>query len=112
MSADCPLTDPLDSLAVYARVSTYELASEKLEDGIRGFRDAIERIQELDGLQEVYLLVDRETGQAVTITLWNDAHAMSSSRVAASRARSEAARAADGEIKSTCEYEIVLHETR
>jgi hypothetical protein len=96
---------------VHARVSTYELARDKLEEGIRGFREAIDRIRDLQGLQEAFLLIDRENAQAVTITLWDSAHSMELSRVPASRARSEAARAADGEVKSTCEYEIAVRET-
>ena len=95
---------------MHARISTYDLALDKLEEGIRGFREAAERISALDGLHEVLFLVDRENGQAVTITLWDSSDTMSSSRVAASRARSDAARAADGEVKSTCEYEVVLRE--
>jgi heme-degrading monooxygenase HmoA len=97
---------------VHARVSTYELSLDKLEDGIRGFREAIDRIRQLEGNQEVFLLVDRENGEAVTITLWDDAQAMTASRVAASRARSDAARTADGEVKSSCEYEVVIREGR
>ncbi|MDQ3823553.1 MAG: hypothetical protein M3321_09970 [Actinomycetota bacterium] len=95
---------------MHARVSTYDLALDKLEEGIRGFRQAVERIRELDGLHEVIFLVDRENGRAVTITLWDSSETMNSSRVAASRARSEAARTADGEVQSTCEYEVVLRE--
>ena len=95
---------------MHARVSTYELAPEKLDDGIRGFREATDRIRQLEGIQEVFVLVDRENGQAVTITLWEDAQTMTSSRVAASRARSDAARTADGEVKSSCEYEVVIRE--
>jgi heme-degrading monooxygenase HmoA len=95
---------------MHARVSTYELAPDKLDEGIRGFREAMDRIRALNGLQEAYVLIDRENGQAVTITLWDTADSMVSSRVAASRARSDAARAADGEVKSSCEYEIAIHE--
>ena len=95
---------------MHARVSTYDLAPDKLEEGIRGFREAAERIRQLDGLEEVIFLIDRENGRAVTVTLWDGADTMSSSRVAASRARSDAARAADGEVQSTCEYEVVLRE--
>jgi len=96
---------------VHARVSTYELSPDKIEDGIRGFRKAMDRIRELDGLEEVFFLVDRENGQAVTITLWDGAATMTASRVAATRARSDAARAADGEVKSSCEYEVVIRES-
>jgi hypothetical protein len=97
---------------VHARVSTYDLSLDKLDDGVRNFREAIDRIRELDGFEEALFLVDRENGQAVTITFWNNTHSMESSRVAASRARSDAARAADGEVKSTAEYEIAIRETR
>ena len=97
---------------MHARVSTYDLSPDMIEDGIRGFREATDRIRELEGIHEVFLLVDRENGQAVTITLWEDAQTMASSRVAASRARSDAARAAEGEVKSSCEYEVVIREGR
>lgn len=97
-------------MAVHARVSTYELSPDKLEDGIRSFREATDRIRDLDGNKEVILLVDRENGQAVTITFWEDAQTMTSSRVAASRARSDAARSADGEVRSSNEYEVVIRE--
>lgn len=91
-------------------MSTYDLPLDKLDDGIRGFREATDRIRQLEGIQEIFVLVDRENGQAVTITLWDDAQTMTSSRVAASRARSDAARTADGEVKSSCEYEVVIRE--
>jgi hypothetical protein len=97
---------------VHARVSTYDLSLEKLDEGIHNFREAIDRIRQLEGFEEALFLVDREAGQAVTITFWNNAHSMEASRVAASRARSDAARAADGEVKSTCEYEIAIRENR
>lgn len=92
-------------------MSTYEIPAERLDDGVRSFREAIERIRNLDGFQEAYFFVDRENGQAVTITLWDGADSMVASRVSASRARADAARAADGEVRSTSEYEIALHET-
>ena len=97
---------------MHARVSTYEVALDKLDEGVASFREAIARISGLGGFEEALLLVDRENGQAVTITLWNDTESMVASRVAASRARSDAARAADGEVKSSCEYEIAIHEKR
>jgi heme-degrading monooxygenase HmoA len=96
---------------VYARVSTYDVEPERIDDSVRSFREAIEAIRALDGFHEAFLLVDRENGQAVTITLWDGPGSMVASRVRASRARTDAARAADGAVKSTCEYEIALHET-
>ena len=96
---------------MHARVTTYDLAVDKLDEGIRSFGEAIDRIRQLNGLREAFFFVDRENGQAVTVTLWEDAASLAASRVAASRARSDAARAADGEVKSSCEYELAIHET-
>lgn len=96
---------------MFARISTYELPPERAEDAIHSFRDAIERIRDLEGFREVYFLVDRHGGQAVTITMWETAQAMEASRVAASRARSEASRAVDGAVRNTAEYEIAIHES-
>ena len=93
-------------------MSTYDVSLDRLDDGVASFREAIERIRGLPGFEEALLLVDRENGQAVTITFWDDTEAMIASRVAASRARSDAARAADGEVKSSCEYEIAIRATR
>lgn len=96
---------------MHARVSTYDVEPGRMDDAVRSFEGAIDEIRTLDGFQEAFLLVDRENGQAVTITLWNGAGAMVASRVRASRARTDAARAADGSVRSTCEYEIALHAT-
>ena len=96
---------------MHARVSTYDIEPDRIDEGVRSFRQAIEDIRALAGFQEAFLLVDRENGQAVTITLWDGVGSMEASRVRASRARTEAARAADGSVRSTGEYEIALHET-
>jgi heme-degrading monooxygenase HmoA len=96
---------------MHARVSTYDIETDRIEDSVQSFRGAIDEIRRLEGFREAFLLVDRENGQAVTITLWDGAGSMVASRVRASRARTDAARAADGSVRSTCEYELALHET-
>lgn len=96
---------------MFARISTYDLPGERAEDAVRGFREAIGRIRGAEGFVDAFFLVDRDGNQAVTITFWQSAHAMEASRVAASRARSDAAREADGEVRSSSEYEVAIHET-
>jgi heme-degrading monooxygenase HmoA len=92
---------------MFARVSKYELPSGRAHEAIPAFREAIERIRALDGLDRALLLMPRDGTRAVTITLWQTELAMESSRVAASRARSAAASEVDGEVTSTEEYEVV-----
>jgi heme-degrading monooxygenase HmoA len=96
---------------MFARMSTYELPGDRADDGIRGFSEAIDRIRRCDGFVEAFFFIDREGDQAVTITLWESVSAMEASRVTASRARSDAAREVDGEVRSSAEYELAIRET-
>jgi heme-degrading monooxygenase HmoA len=94
---------------VHVRIATYELPPGRIDDGIHSFREAAERIRGLDGLTDVYFFVSRETGRAVTVTLWESAAAMAASRVRASSARSDAARAVDGGVVSVDEFDLAFH---
>ena len=94
---------------MHARVAIYELPHERIDDGVRSFREAAEEIRRMDGLTDVYFLVSRESGRAVTVTLWESAAAMAASRVRASSARSGAARDVDGGVVSVDEFEIAFH---
>jgi heme-degrading monooxygenase HmoA len=94
----------------YARVSTYAIPEHRLDDAVRSFEAAVERIRGLEGLEDIYLLIDRERAHAITVTVWTSAGTLESSRIAATRARSEAARAVDGDVESVREYEVAMHE--
>jgi heme-degrading monooxygenase HmoA len=96
---------------MFARVSKYELPSDQAHEAIPAFREAIERIRGLAGLERALLLMPRDGTRAVTIPLWDSELAMESSRVAATRARSAAANAVGGEVTSTEEYEVVADRT-
>jgi hypothetical protein len=90
---------------MYARVTTYEL-DEQAADATAAFETAIERIRGLRGLVDASFLVEREGRRALTITTWESLDAMEASRVAATRARSDAAREVGAEVASTCEYAV------
>jgi len=94
---------------MYARVSTYELEPAPGVDATESFSSAIERIRGLDGLVEAFFLLELDGRRAVTMTLWESVHAMERSRVAASRARTDAAHEAGATVVSTCEYEVGAH---
>ena len=94
---------------MFARVTTYELEEGRATESIAAFEPAIERIRTLEGLVEAYYLVERNGMHAVTLTLWDSADAMERSRVAASSARTEAAREAGAEVTSTYELEVGVH---
>jgi heme-degrading monooxygenase HmoA len=95
---------------VFARVSTYEIPPERAGEATGSFRQALGQIRELKGLAAVYLLVNAETGRLLTMTLWDNAAAMEASHVTASRLRTGAVRAVDGDVLSVDEFEVAARE--
>jgi heme-degrading monooxygenase HmoA len=94
---------------MFARVSTYELDQGRASEAIDAFAPAIEQIRDLEGFVDAYFLVERDGVQGVTVTLWTTLDAMDRSRIAATRARTEAAQAAAATVTSTYEYEVGVH---
>jgi heme-degrading monooxygenase HmoA len=92
---------------MFARIGTYDVPEDQGEAAKEAFRAALRQIRELPGFRDASLLLACDGGRAMTITFWDDRHAMSASRVAATRLRSEAARAVDGEVVTAVEYEVV-----
>jgi heme-degrading monooxygenase HmoA len=96
---------------MYARVSTYRATAERSNDAASAFQDSIDRISEMEGIRDAYLLVDRDSGKAMTMTLWESEDTMHASSDAADRVRSDAAQAFGGSIESVETYEVAMHET-
>src|SRR6266496_201387 len=92
-----------------ARVSVYELPEERADEAAERFGEAIAEIRGLEGLEEAYLLLNPETGRAMTLTLWDGHQAAAASRVTATRLRTEAARAVDGSVVSSEEFDVSVH---
>ena len=93
---------------MFSRVSRYEIPADRVDDAVDSFRDALEQIKGLGGFREGYLLVDRESDCATTITFWDSFAALEGSRVTASRLRTEAAHAADGGVTSSQDFEVAF----
>jgi heme-degrading monooxygenase HmoA len=92
-----------------ARVSIYDVPAERLDEAEDRFREALDEISGMEGLQGHYFLVGRDSNRAMVITLWEGHDALAASNVAASRLRSEAARALDGEVLSVDEFAVAFH---
>ena len=98
---------------MWARVSSYEpTGGDEPEEAIRSFEramaDSLERIQEMAGVRDAFLLVDHASGKALTITLWENEEALLASEDAADQVRRQAA----GEsIRSVERYEVAFHES-
>jgi heme-degrading monooxygenase HmoA len=94
--------------AMYARVSTYELPPGELDAAVRGFRAGTASLRRVEGAAAAYVLVDRTSGKALTLTLWESDDALRASEEQAERIRREAA---GDRVRAVERYEIALHET-
>ena len=55
---------------MFARVSRIQGTPQQLDDGIDYFRDARSPLRQMPGFKHAYLLVNRTSGEVVTITMW------------------------------------------
>jgi heme-degrading monooxygenase HmoA len=97
--------------AMHARVSILTGSPDQTEQGIATFKDnVVPAVKELGG-HGALLLVDRDSGKGISITLWNDEASMRASEERANELR----RAAAAEFGSTDEpvverYEVAVFE--
>jgi heme-degrading monooxygenase HmoA len=89
-----------------ARVSSYEVLPERLEEFEDRVREALSQISEMEGLRGHYLLVGQESNRAMIVTFWDGQDNLAASRVTAARLRSEAVRAVDAEVLSVDEFAV------
>ena len=89
---------------MFARVSTYRGGDpERL---LQGFRDATGPLETIDGFSHAYFMVDRESGQGLSITIWESEEALRESAARADELRKQGAETGGAEIESVANYEI------
>jgi heme-degrading monooxygenase HmoA len=64
--------------------------------------------QRMAGFQGMYAMVDRQSGTALSFTLWESEEAMRASEDAANRLRSESAAKSGADIAAVERYEVIL----
>ncbi len=94
---------------MFARVSTFTGTSDQVDEAVRQVReDTLPRLEQLDGYRGAYLLVDRESGKSLAVTLWESEEAMSASEEAANTLRSEVADAFGTQMVGVERYEVAV----
>src|SRR5215208_519889 len=66
-------------ICMFARIVTYTQADPspgRIEQGLRRTRERLPGIRELDGIEGAYFFVDRHSGKAIFISLWESEEAM------------------------------------
>ena len=95
---------------MFARVSEIDAPTDRIHDGIAQFRDKVlPAITGMDGFTRAYLLVDREAGKAISISVWDSAESMTASAGPADTLRTEVTQSMSGQA-SVSSYEIVISE--
>ncbi len=94
--------------AMWARVATYEIPVDEIDERVRAFQSAMTALRGMDGAAAAYLLLDRTSGKALTLTLWESDDALGASEPGAERLRRDAVGDA---VRNVERYEIALHET-
>lgn len=96
---------------MYARVSTYDAGQADIDSLVAafGFEDGDDRLLQMPGIRDAFLLVDRTSGKALTVTLWDSYESVTASTAGASQIRQQAAGAAGASVESVEVYEVALH---
>ncbi|HEX2235518.1 MAG TPA: hypothetical protein VHK89_04520 [Actinomycetota bacterium] len=98
---------------MHARVSFYQLQEgADPEAGVKGFRDSIGTLEAMEGEQGVMLLVDRTTGKAITITLWDTEDNLHASAEQANKVREQASSSGQLSILGVENYEVAIEKRR
>jgi heme-degrading monooxygenase HmoA len=92
-----------------ARMSILKGDPARIDDGIRtAVEDVLPEIREIDGWKGVLMLVNRSSGDAKVITLWESTDALAASESTADAMRRRTAEAAGETIAGVERYEVPL----
>ena len=97
---------------MFARVTTLQGRSDRVDEGIKAVQDqVIPAARQMEGFKGMLALADRATGKMIGITLWESEDAVQQSEEAANQLRSGAAGAGGADIVSVERFEVVVDET-
>jgi heme-degrading monooxygenase HmoA len=97
---------------MHARVTSLTGSSAEIDDGIANFRQNVVPFTQGEGGKGAILLVDRDSGEAIAITLWEDEQALRASDEQANTVRAQAAEELGATGQPTVNrYEVAVFET-
>ena len=94
---------------MFARVTTMKGSPNNVDDGIREFKNQPQRYGRQDGFIGKYLLVDRTSGEMISITLWETEGHLQATAATASQQRQRNVQAAAAAPPSVAIYEVAFH---
>ncbi len=96
---------------MYARVTRSRAPLDRIDEAMAWFEQtALPQARSLDGFRGALELVDRTTGEGLTVTLWESAEAREASESAAAGIRDEGGTIGGFEIVGVERYEVAVSE--
>ena len=96
---------------MFARVTTFEGSPERIEDGVRLFREnVIPWLRESTGFRGWIVLLDRAAGKSVGLTFWATEEAMDSEH-SGGRLRDEVVASIGATMRTLERYEVAVVES-
>jgi heme-degrading monooxygenase HmoA len=92
---------------MFARVSAYH-ADEDNRKLLTAFQETIGPLQQVEGFSHAYFLVDKDTGRAVSMTIWEDEAAMAASEAGGEERRKRRAEISGASVDAVDHYEVGL----
>jgi hypothetical protein len=97
---------------MHARVTSLSGSPDDVDGGVASFRENVVPFTHEQGGKGAILLVDRQTGSAIAITLWEDEQTLRASEERANALRAQAAEEIGASEQPTVErYEVAVLET-
>ncbi|MEX1264459.1 MAG: hypothetical protein WEE66_11115 [Actinomycetota bacterium] len=94
---------------MFARVTIVQGSPEKIEQGVDSFNSQVlPAAKGVDGYKAAFLLVDRNTGKGIGITMWDSEDARRRGAEAVDAARAATIEAMGGTVPPVEEFEVVV----
>ena len=91
---------------MYGRLSTYHAGD--ADSLVNGFESVSEELEQVDGFSHAYFLVDRNTGKAASLTLWETEEALVASSAKADELRRRGTEPSGASIDAVDTFEVVM----
>jgi heme-degrading monooxygenase HmoA len=94
---------------MFARVTTAHGAPERLDDTLRTIREqAVPLFQGQAGFQHLYILIDRQSGKGLSVSLWESREALAQAEAAINQLRGQVAQSTGMAPLTTEVYEVAI----
>jgi hypothetical protein len=92
---------------MFARLTVLEGSPDKVDEGIRSAQEIASSAKEMPGFTGGTWAVDRSSGKAIALTLWETEQALQESETWGQQVRQDAASTVAGHVVSVERYEVI-----